>query len=190
MRAIHFRACCEKDERLSSSARSGFSFIEIMGALLIFSLLGTTLIVAQGGMMRAVSRIVHDIESLIEGRLVLARAMSSSDLFLKKEEETKTVSQRGPLTDLEYQLIIQAFDKEGLFKDFVPGQYGRVMVSNPFISSSEELFVFILGPNYIQPVEKKSATGQAGARRPIQEPKKNINNAKQQSRKQPGGGRR
>ncbi|HAU30295.1 TPA: hypothetical protein DCW54_01535 [Candidatus Dependentiae bacterium] len=161
------------NKRCFTTAASGFSFIEIMGALLIFSLLGTTLIVSQGAMMRAVGRIVRDIEAFSEGRVALNSALRAGSLYLKEDATTKTIEETGKLSEVPLELFVQAFEKEGPFKDFVPGAFGRVMQKN--VQGDWELFVFIVGPNYSAPQDpradsssRKADDGARASGKPVQ----------------------
>ncbi len=163
MQRILFRGCLSKKPNFRNGAFAvpGFSFIEIMGALLVFSLLGTTLIVSQGAMMRAVGRIVHGIEALFEGSLALGSAQRSGALYLKEDATSKTIQEAGKISEIPLEIFVRAFEKEGPYKDFVPGAFGRIIQKS--MRGDQELFVFFVGPNYIEPQDRASESGQKSA---------------------------
>ncbi len=167
---IHFLGCLNRlKSKVMRSAVTGFSFIEVMGALLIFSLLGTTLIISQGTMTRAVSRITQDVEALLEGRFALDEAKRSGKLYAEGEADSKLVAVDGRMIPMSFEIVTQAFEKEGPFKDFVPGAYGRVL--GKARGSEQELFVFILGPNYSEPQDPKKKQSVGDTNKPAEEQK-------------------
>ncbi len=140
---------------------NGFTFLEIMGALLIFSLLGTAVIISQGSIAQAMQRAVGDVATFFNARAAYGVAARNASFVLKKEaSEERIIS--GKEEDFErFTFLVKELPEGGPFALFGNVQYVQV---RPFAAVDDvaPLFETIPTRSYVAPkLEKQNSKSAA-----------------------------
>lgn len=138
---------------------NGFTFLEIMGALLIFSLLGTAILIAQGSIAQSMRRSYGVIVDFFSAKYSYQTMHRSSPFVLEKDAQVES-HVTGIDTDgvARFDFLLKAADKEGIFARFYPCVHLEARVLGADLKSSP-IFTSVPVGSYVAPVISISKDG-------------------------------